>query len=44
MKLVLRLRLVIDELSFKPLTIFSVSYDGILCMEGDRRLGGVFAN
>jgi len=20
------------------------SYDGILCMEGDRRLGGVFAN
>jgi len=22
----------------------NTSYDGILCMEGDRRLGGVFAN
>jgi hypothetical protein len=23
---------------------YTQSYDGILCMEGDRRLGGVFAN
>jgi len=24
--------------------VMAMSYDGILCMEGDRRLGGVFAN